>query len=662
MARPALVMLVCSLVLLGCGSDDENSSSSNIFTFNNTNRPDTGGEPMDAGTDADATMSDAANTDMGTADAEVDMADPEDMGPPPDMPMIVDEPTIMSVVPQSVVVATTERTFQVTVNLAEPLNQRSVRVTAVNLPDGVSSNGATIQPGSTSGALTFNMTNPAPFRGFVNLEAVALDPVGNPVGQPSANRFNLALTAPAKIDFTQTVPNQILPDNAVELEVTFDQPILNPSAMTMPVYSDIRGLLTGSYDGANSETISFRPATGFLAGENLQVLLLGLETDQRDNLEAPRALLMRVAAAPSGQFSSPVSFNAPVVEQGPMLRLDFDGDDDVDIAVFDASEAGAATSQLCFNNGNATFTCNEFLSGVGVTGAVTGDFDGDGRIDFVVASKDGGPLEQLCLNTDGTLLGLQCNDAGVYTNGYATDIMATDVNLDGRLDLVGTPVTLNPGLSTGERVETCTNNGGSPPQFTCTTSSGTTRFIAPADHILYDFDGDGAVDFLRSSLDPMRTEVCSVTTSPVFNCDVVSTSTAVVHGGISYVDPAMLLPPFVFFRAELAMTKFDVTVNMNGSVLVMESAVPGLSGNFAQSIVADYTGDRRDDGIAVEVDGSTAACSNGGGMPPSFNCTPVLSASPGATSANAVVADFDGDGILDIVVNTDTGGSYLGQQ
>ncbi len=651
MRRPIRMVLFASLILAACGGEEGGNSGDNIFSFNNVIRDMGNNTAADVGTmdagDAGGEMD--AEMDMG-----VDMAMEEDMGEPDMGPSGLQ---IQSVVPQTVAIAVTERAFSVQVNLVEALDQ-NVRITPQALPDGVTANAASIPSGRTSATVSFAVSNAAPFRGFVNLDVVLLDQASNPVGDPVSTRFEFLITAPAKVDFSQTVQNQILPVGTDRLSVTFDQPITDPSQTTMPVFSDIRGLLEGSYDGANSETLEFIPAGGFLPDEQLEMVINGLTTDEGDGLDRPITLLARMGSSPSTTFASPTSFTAPLTEAGPMIRLDFDDDGDVDVIAFDAS---GAANQVCLNNGAGSFMCNDFLLGTQVTSAVAGDFNNDGIIDFMIGSQMPS-VETLCINTDGTIANLSCNDAGVFTAGYAKNLIATDVDQDGLLDVVGTPAETNPGGATGQRVFACANNGGSPPQFTCTESTSTTRFKVPEAHALYDFDGDGALDFIRSSSDPVRTEVCKPSGNRAYSCNSISTTDILFTADVAFIDPAMVANTFVLFSSPAGGQKYDVTLDAMGNVSVNLSAVPGLMGAFEATYLVDFDGDYREDGIVVQADGTTLACSNGGGSPPSLTCTQVLADLANATSASVATADFNGDDIIDIIVNTNAGGSFLSRQ
>lgn len=646
MRRPlAVLILAAATALAGCGDGSENGNSSqNIFTFNNLND--------DAGNE-DASTGDAGMGDMGIEDAGMS----DDMGTGMDMEMDMEveppaDPTIASVMPASVVEPVDTRNFMVSVTLAEAL-ETDARVEATDLPDGLTANVGSISAGEVSGSLTFTMDNPPATR--TQFQMVVTRQEDNMlVGTPAETPVDLAITDVARVDTDVLTTDSILMDGATSVEVSFDQPITGVGPDTVRLFSDIRGLVAGTASGNDTDTVTFTANDAFLPDEQLQLVVTGLTTDYDDPLERPVSVLYTGASQAGTGFGSAVNFPSGVNEVGDVVRFDLEGDGDVDFAVFDTDGDGSPTSQICVNGGLGNFTCSLFLDGVDVSAAVAGDFNADGRIDLAVANSGSAPIERLCINTNGTVPGIQCNDAGVFTAGFAEELDALDVNLDGRLDLLGTPASANPGGASGERLQACINNGGTPPQFTCTESS-VTRSIIPGHHGIYDFDGDGSIDVLRSSIDPARVEVCSLSGDRIYDCDVVG-SAPILTGDVAANTG---LQTFVLYGTETASQKFDVSFDNMDNIVFSASAVPGLSGLFSSLYLTDYTGDSQQDGVAIQPDGTTYACLNGGGSPPSLTCSTIATGIPVATSANGVTGDFDGDGIIDVVVVGNTGAAIV---
>jgi len=134
------------------------------------------------------------------------------------------------------------------------------------------------------------------------------------------------------------------------------------------------------------------------------------------------------AGAQSAGSATFTTFNYPFL--GTFTAVDLNGDGRLDLA-----GASADTAVVMLNNGNGTFQPQVTYPVAGGTQAVAaGDFNSDGRADVIVTIAT--PQVSLALltgNGDGTL------NAAVHfpnTSGFdSPDVVATDLNNDGRLDL-----------------------------------------------------------------------------------------------------------------------------------------------------------------------------------------------------------------------------------
>jgi hypothetical protein len=113
----------------------------------------------------------------------------------------------------------------------------------------------------------------------------------------------------------------------------------------------------------------------------------------------------------------------------PIATADFNGDGALDLAV-----AEGAHVTLLFNTGNGSFKSPVDL-GITAQSVISADFNGDGKADLGLAgvpidsqTQDG--IAILLGNGDGTF------QAPIYTRTNATDLVAADLNADGKIDLV----------------------------------------------------------------------------------------------------------------------------------------------------------------------------------------------------------------------------------
>ena len=117
---------------------------------------------------------------------------------------------------------------------------------------------------------------------------------------------------------------------------------------------------------------------------------------------------------------------------GAIVAADFNGDHKIDIAV--ASMGGFPNDQVAIyiNNGDGTFQPPKtFAVGKAVFAMISGDFNGDGKIDLITGNTESKDLSVLLGNGDGTFQAAVSYPAGGAVGGLA----AADFNGDGKLDV-----------------------------------------------------------------------------------------------------------------------------------------------------------------------------------------------------------------------------------
>jgi fibronectin type 3 domain-containing protein len=187
-----------------------------------------------------------------------------------------------------------------------------------------------------------------------------------------------------------------------------------------------------------------------------------------------------------GTFQAPVTYP---VGSGPISVTtgDFNGDGFIDLAV--ANQNDHSVSILLNNNdGSGTFQAAvPYQAGTAdVAAVVTGDFNGDGKLDLALTNPSNDTVSVLLGNGDGTF-----QAAVPYATGNSLDhpiaVSAFDFNADGKLDLAVT--NLN-----ARTVAILIGNGDGTfqPRVPYPTTNG--PFIGPSAMTTGDFNADGNVD------------------------------------------------------------------------------------------------------------------------------------------------------------------------
>lgn len=369
----------------------------------------------------------------------------------------------------------------------------------------------------------------------------------------------------------------------------------------------------------------------------------GGDSNYGTSISAP--LVQMVTAMPVNGLASPTT---DYLVSGGIQWIgaaDVNGDGKPDLVTVNFGGAGGSINVLLgAGNGKFAAAVSYPVTSGSVDSAAIGDFNGDGKIDVIVASSAG--LFLLLGNGDGTFQAARLvSPSTAYTN-----LLCGDLDRDGKLDLVA--------ISGGNIVPFLGNGDGTFQQFQSPGAVPNPNGYSPL--AIADMNGDGTPDLI--ALDTRY-----------------SGSAAVLLGnGDGTFASALAGPPTNVNPTAMAIGDFngdgkpDVAIPLAGGIIVLlgdgnggfqapiKSVQPYTPGQFA--VAGDFDGDGKLDLAFTAFDASAVyvAFGNGDGT---FR-PGVFSATSGYLGAIAV-ADFNGDGKLDLAVSTGPNASinvYLGVQ
>ncbi len=333
-------------------------------------------------------------------------------------------------------------------------------------------------------------------------------------------------------------------------------------------------------------------------------------------------IILSALCAPSlAQTCSVPGFTQPpVYPVGADIRsvatADFDGDGRPDLAVADV-ESSTVTVVLKAGTGKPGIV-NNYPVGTFPLGVATGDFTGDGKPDIVSTSNSNNTIWLLRNNGSGAFTA-----SGIFNVGAGpVGIAAGDFNKNGALDVAVA-------VGAGVNILLGNGNGGF--------SAPTLLLGSGAQIITADLNNDGKLDIatngqtlLGNGAGQFSTGSCAPPPSP---------SGGFAAGDVN--DDGIL--DFVGANVLSGTLQIQLVGN-GGGCLGVPTSIDVL--NFGRPRFAAL-GDLNNDGKLDIVAGATVLLNNGGGVfgPPFAYGLGSLGADPGA---NTVIADFNGDSILDI--------------
>lgn len=214
-------------------------------------------------------------------------------------------------------------------------------------------------------------------------------------------------------------------------------------------------------------------------------------------------------ATGSGNWGGPaITFKSPETTFGPKARqlesmalaMDFNGDGKADLAYSN----GSGTWRMCLSTGTS-FTCSNWTASGATDKVVTGDFDGNGMMDFAIPTAGVGVTTWTgCLST-GTAFSCGTTPAYSFTTN-PNRYISGDFNYDGRDDLLALG-----DYELSQQSRLCLSNGGGFNSCTIYDTQAANLFAALTDDFngsirlerpVTDFNGDGRPDFLVYTANP----------------------------------------------------------------------------------------------------------------------------------------------------------------
>ncbi|MBP6882460.1 MAG: VCBS repeat-containing protein [Candidatus Levybacteria bacterium] len=389
-------------------------------------------------------------------------------------------------------------------------------------------------------------------------------------------------------------------------------------------------------------------------------------------------------------FNTPVAWNGPKYTIGKTITGDFNGDKVTDLAGYSGDAQN--TWQICISN-KAGFSCVDKQSSIPMTvSTIAGDFNGDKKADLTYQSNQAGAKWAVGISGNINIGSFTSSSTGMWAGHYGgiKENISGDFNGDGKMDIAGFSGTggqFDVELSTGSnygapgsgiwnvenvlpvanlsnvragdfnadgKTDLVTANGNN---WNLAISTGTTfknypvvgPLTTPAnnmkDALLGDFDGDG------------RTDVAVNTGKGTTWAVMLSTGTGLGNqltwdGGVSAATQDVSLGDFngdgkTDMMTAIANTgQWSVAISTGTNFSTGSYKWTGHTGGNGNNFVADFNGDGKSDIVGYAKNGKwdvrLSTGTNFGGIGSGY----WLGHWGGNT--NNVIGDFNGDGMADI--------------